>query len=45
MVHSKKGGHCGFIFHQIGSDENPIPSNSWAPAEMARFISHVMTTA
>lgn len=45
MVHSKKGGHCGFIFHQIGPDEDSVPSNSWGPAEMARFISHVMTSA
>ena len=45
MIHSKQGGHCGFIFHQVTTGDEPIPSNSWGPAEMARFISHVMASS
>ena len=47
MIHSKLGGHCGFIFHQVDTrddddDDEQMPLNSFGPAEMKRFIQHVM---
>lgn len=44
MVYHPKGGHCGFLFHQLEQDEE-LPSNSWGPAEMKRFIQHVMESS
>lgn len=45
LVFSDYGGHCGFMFHQPGDEEKqPLPGVSWGPAEMARFIRHVMVT-
>lgn len=43
MIHTKKGGHCGYMFHQV-ADGEPRQDNSWGPSELARFIEHVMTT-
>ena len=42
LVESQQGGHCGFIFHQPHPETDIIPSVSWAPSEMSRFVSHVM---
>ena len=43
IVQSQNGGHCGFIFHQLGPEEQSIPSTSWGPSEMARFVNHVIS--
>lgn len=39
MVQSRKGGHCGFLFHQTTEKD---PKYSWATTEMSRFVEHVM---
>jgi len=41
MVQTSNGGHLGYVFHQLGIGET-VPETSWAPAEMARFLKHVM---
>lgn len=43
IVESKNGGHCGFIFHQLDPEEQRVPSTSWGPTEMARFVNHVIS--
>ena len=43
IVESRNGGHCGFIFHQLDPEEQSIPTTSWGPSEMARFVSHVIS--
>jgi predicted alpha/beta-fold hydrolase len=43
MVFEKSGGHCGFLFHQLCEGER-TPTVSWASAEMARFIQHIMNS-
>ena len=42
MERTEHGGHLGFIFHQLSETEkrNKRPA-SWAPMELARFITHV----
>ena len=39
------GGHCGFCFQQYDEsddDETSLPSVSWMPLELARFLQHVL---
>lgn len=40
MVGTKHGGHCGYIFHQVDSEED-ILETSWSSTELARFFSHL----
>jgi uncharacterized protein len=44
MVRTNHGGHLGYVFHQVNGGE-PIPETSWGPAEMARFLKHVMESS
>ena len=42
MERTKRGGHLGFMFHQLSEDEKKSDrTSSWMPTELARFISHV----
>jgi len=38
--YTEQGGHCGFILHQKGSNEEPWKT-SWMPFQLARFFAHL----
>jgi len=40
-VLTEHGGHLGFMFHQISNDDDSVPSTSWMPYQLARFLDHV----
>lgn len=35
------GGHIGFMFHQDHERGSDLPSTSWMPNELSRFVDHV----
>lgn len=42
FVRTDYGGHCGFMFQRRDKvDDYNLPSTSWMPHELARFIDHV----
>lgn len=47
MIHTKYGGHCGYMFHRVdeSAKSHTMDGNSWGPSEMARFMQHVLTHA
>jgi len=34
------GGHTGFMFHESHDTEGEVPSTSWMPHELSRFVDH-----
>lgn len=47
IQYTDQGGHCGYIFHKLGENENENkaetiqPKTSWMPAQLARFLAHL----
>lgn len=39
LVRTSEGGHIGHLFHMVEGDK--IPTSSFMPIELARFVSHV----
>eukprot|EP00554_Chaetoceros_debilis_P006274 CAMPEP_0194078144 /NCGR_PEP_ID=MMETSP0149-20130528/4614_1 /TAXON_ID=122233 /ORGANISM="Chaetoceros debilis, Strain MM31A-1" /LENGTH=473 /DNA_ID=CAMNT_0038759343 /DNA_START=79 /DNA_END=1500 /DNA_ORIENTATION=- len=41
LSRTEHGGHLGHLFHIQENDEDGVPSTSFMPVELARFIGHV----